>query len=493
MARCCASAAFYSTPPAFYTVRNQKLFMSKAKTTVDGDDVRIAHMNHAGASPSPSAVLDCVIRHMKLEQRLGGYTAAQTVQHDLSDVYRNLARLLHASDTSEVALVESATVAWTRLFYSMVQYKEREQQAKKVILVSEAEYAANLVAACQWARDHTNWTVVAIPSTTDENGTSTGILNVTVLEQMLNGSHVVHGEKVLDPSSIALVCVTHVPTNSGIVNPVYQVGRIVEKYNNKAIQQGLDDDGFPSILYLVDACQSVGQMDVNVKDMRCHGLTGTGRKYLRGPRGTGFLYVSRHVTQQLVPDHVDHACAPVMSVPREYPNNTCSVDEILSIAYKDGAARFEFWESNLANKLGLGEAMRIAMDDIGLESITDQCTQFAGAMQERLQSIDGVRLHHGNDSASCKCGIVTFAVRGVDAAVVKERLWLPENKMRFEVSVVPATSTPLDSAQCNVPNLVRTSLSYTNTMEEVNAFCERMEAIIAQHQQERQNDSVNNS
>ena len=264
-------------------------------------------LNHAGASPSPQSVLDRVYAHLKLEQDDGGYAAQNAVQDsgELNKVYSDVAKLIHATietpvpnesptlmaNVHEIALVESATVGWTRAFYAMVQRDEQERNASfeadgnlpstttRVILVSEAEYAANVVAACQWAKDHDeHWIVLAIPSSTSDNG-STGMVDLDVLDSMLGGTFCYKSKSgadvSLDPSSIALVCITHVPTNSGIINPVEKIGEKISTYNQRRKQE-TKESFLNSIKYLVDACQSVGQIDVDVQKIKCDALVATG-------------------------------------------------------------------------------------------------------------------------------------------------------------------------------------------------------------------------
>ena len=432
----------------------------------------IIHLNHAGASPSPLCVLDTVIQHLELEQRLGGYSAAEQRHDDLVQVYQDVANLIHASSPNEIALVESATVAWTRVFYSMVEQHEdirtHPNGKRRVILMSEAEYAANVVAASQWARTHDDWTVLPIPSSTNSDGSSTGIVDINVFQSMLEGSH-----NLIDPDDIALVCVTHVPTNSGIVNPVEQMGRLIEEYNKNK-----DTRHESKVFFLVDACQSVGQMDVNVQDMKCHGLAATGRKFLRAPRGTGFLYVREDIVDSLTPSHLDHACAPITQVPSTaYP--PANIEDWIDITFQPGAKRFEFWESNVAGKLGLGQAAQYAMNEMGLDHISSCCRLVAEELVALLNEMDDIDLHHESS-----CGIVTFTVRGIDSATVKDQLWTKQtgDDCRFEVSVVPATSTPLDSAQCRVPDLVRASVSYTTSLQDVERFVTRLQTIIKDQQ-----------
>jgi len=481
---------------------------------------RIVHCNHAGASPSPDSVVDAIWRHLKLEQNIGGYTAAEMASQSLHQVYERAAKLLNCksamkgseiSPEQEIALVESATVGWTRLFYAMAQYQHERRRTKPVrqqqhqsvqqsstkqplvILVSEAEYAANVVAACKWARDHESsigpsWTTLAIPSsrTSDANGKnkSTGQVDLQALKRMLKGTYqftCLNGKEkegtieTLDPANIAMICVTHIGTNSGLVNDVESIGKLIAGYNQKQQRQAIkEDDAIPSILYLVDACQSVGQRQVDVQKIQCHGLVGTGRKYLRGPRGTGFLYAPWHIAEHLMPHHVDHFGVPVVSVPvSSGPRVPLPVERLIETRPKPGASRFEFYESSIANKLGLGEAIRYAMDEVGVKSIQSTTTELAQDLFKRLQSMDNVIVHHAPE-----CGIVTFHCAAIPSKVTKQSLWGDGTDTQFETSVVPATSTPLDSSETHVPDLVRVSLTYTNTGEDLDLLCQKLQRIL---------------
>lgn len=489
----------------------------------------IVHCNHAGSSPSPSSVVSTVVEHLQLEQTMGGYTAADLVSENLQRVYDRISQQLllglhpQINSRHEIALVESATVAWTRLFYSMVDYqhqrRQRQQQQQSiasqnttpiqsiaqplVILVSEAEYAANIVAACQWVKDHhhhqqhsPSWTVLALPSTRTQDGRSTGKVDLQVLEEMIQGKYQYSssndGTITLDPTNIAMVCVTHIPTNAGIVNNVEGIGELVANYNNndKVPKSSNDNDhdasnnNLPSILYLVDACQSIGQRQINVQQVQCHGLVATGRKFLRGPRGTGFLYVPHRVADQLQPHHMDHFGVPVVAVPTSSTRNNSNhsnrgvpVEELIEFRPKPGASRFEFYESNVANKLGLGEAIRYAVEDVGMDAVQSATTTLAQDLYQRLQAMENVRTHHPPE-----CGIVTFFVPTVPSKTIKELLWDnkddAENGIQFETSLVPATSTPLDSSKTGVPDMVRVSLTYTNSKQDLDALCEKLSSVL---------------
>jgi selenocysteine lyase/cysteine desulfurase len=215
-------------------------------------------------------------------------------------------------------------------------------------------------------------------------------------------------------------------------------------------------------------------MDVDVQEIGCHGLTATGRKFLRAPRGSGFLFVQKSIADALIPSHVDHACAPISKVPTVYPCHGAGLEEMIDFSYKKGAARFEFWESSIANKLGLGEAVRYATEDIGIAEISKTIHELSITLRDMLEALPNVQLHHGDSPA----GIITFMASSIDAVTVKERLWSGK-VVKFEVSVVPATSTPLDSAHTHVPDLVRASVSYTTTIDDIEMFVEKLASIIS--------------
>jgi cysteine desulfurase / selenocysteine lyase len=465
----------------------------------------IVPLNHAGASPSVDEVVERIRQHLKLEQEVGGYAAAATVSDEHEAVYHSLAKLLDCG-ANEVAIVDSATTGWTRLFHSFCDYLVRQHRAhyslvtcstsekalprpiartRRVIFVSQVEYAANLIAACQWVKQKSAstdslddaWTVCMLPSVP-----GTGKVDVAALQAMLGGQ-----DPSLDPSTIAMVCVTHVPTNSGVANPINDIGRVLRSYN--------DDQRSSSstpILYLVDACQSIGQMPVSVRECSCHGLVGTGRKWLRGPRGTGFLYCSAsllhredHRDGSLWPNPLDHYGAPVIGIPSSLPHDAmgtlASIEHVLEYVVRSDARRFEFWESSVANRLGLGVALRHALDH-GIHNIQESVLELATYLHRRLSTIKGILALYPPD-----CGIVTFWVDRQDEAAavdddsdrLRDGLFL---RGGFEVIVSPPTSTPLDSSITRAPKLVRVSPSYINTKEELDDFLACLESLLVESQ-----------
>jgi cysteine desulfurase/selenocysteine lyase len=387
-----------------------------AKTAIDVAQARretpgcahVLHFNNAGAALMPQAVLAATVGHLQLEAQIGGYEAADQQHEQIERFYGAAAKLL-GCDVDEIAFVENATRAWDMAFYAL------PFAAGDRILTARAEYASNVVAFLQVAR-HTGAVVEVIPS--DE----TGQVSVEALEGKID-------------DRVKLIAITHVPTNGGLVNPVAAIGRVARAA------------GIP---YLLDACQSVGQMPVNVAEIGCDLLSTTGRKYLRGPRGTGFLYVRRDLCQRLEPPFIDlHAATWV--APDRY--------EI-----RDDTRRFENWETNYAGKIGLGVAIDYAMS-WGLEAIWDRVQNLASQLRAGLRAIPRVTV---TDVGDVKCGIVTFTVAGLAADAVKGAL----AAQAINVTISTVSSTRFDMEARGLSEIVRASVHYYNAEEEIERLCE---------------------
>lgn len=375
----------------------------------------VLHFNNAGSSLIPEPVLRATVGHLELEARIGGYEAAAREEEALERVYGATARMLGCAP-EEIAVIENATRAWDMAFYS-IPFEPDDR-----ILTAQAEYASNFIAFLQVAR-RTGASVEVVPSA------ESGRLSVEALRGMMD-------------ENVKLVAMTHVPTNGGLVNPAKEVGEVA---------------GEAGCLYLLDACQSAGQMPLDVREIGCDMLSATGRKFLRGPRGTGFLYVRREVLEDLEPPFLDLHAAEWTARDR--------------YEVRPDARRFENWETNFAGKVGLGVAVDYALE-LGLAAIRDRVYALAEGLREGLEEVPGVAL---KDLGVERCGIVTFAADGLGAGEIKGAL----AEHAINVSVSPPNSTRLDAEARNLGEMVRASVHYFNTEEEVDHFCAMLTDIVA--------------
>lgn len=374
----------------------------------------VLHFNNAGASLMPSPVIEGVQQYFNLEIMRGGYEAAAQAAPSIKNFYTAASKLVGCSE-SEIAYAENATRAWDMAFYSLA-FKPGDK-----ILTAVAEYASNYIAFLQVAKK-TGAIIEVIAN--DEYGQ----LSLKDLEKRID-------------SRVKLIAITHIPTQGGLINPAEEVGKIA-KAN--------------SIFYLLDATQSIGQMPINVREIGCDALCATGRKYLRAPRGTGFLYVRKEKLPELVPPFLDLHAADWM-------------DSIDNYQINSDATRFETWETNYGNKIGLGIAIDYALS-WGLENIWSRIDALANKLRTMLSAIPGVTLQ---DLGKNKCGIVTFSIKGLTAQEVQAKL-LQQN---INVSVSHAKYARIDFMQRGLTSIVRSSLHYYNTQDEIEHFSRAVENV----------------
>lgn len=371
----------------------------------------VTHLNNAGSSLPPAVVVETVRDYLEEEARVGGYELADHRAEDLASVYRSVAGVVGATE-DEIALVDSATRAWDMAFYSL-----RFQPGDR-ILTTTTEYAANFIAYLQVA-ERTGAHIEVVPDT------AAGEIDVAALEAMID-------------DNTRLISINHVPTNSGLVNPAAAVGEVARR---------------KGVTYLLDACQSVGQMPIDVDEIGCDLLSATSRKFLRGPRGVGFLYVRDTMIEDLDPVFLDlHAATWV--APDRYE-------------VRLDAKRFETWEYSPALRLGLGAACDYATT-VGLDAIWERVASLAAILRVALAALPGVIVH---DKGTIKGGIVTFTVGGHPAPEVKAAL----SAERINVSTSTSASTRIDMEQRHLDEIVRASVHYFNTEDELDALI----AVIA--------------
>jgi selenocysteine lyase/cysteine desulfurase len=372
----------------------------------------VIHFNNAGSALPPDPVHDAVVAYLDLERRVGGYEAEAASSDRLNGFYTSFARVLNC-EADEIAFAHSATHAWTQAFHAL-PFSPGDR-----ILTARAEYVSNYFAFLQ-LRERLGISIDVVDNDAD------GQVDVGALESMID-------------ERTKLIALTHVPTSGGLVNPAAAVGAIARRHG---------------ILYLLDACQSVGQMPVDVAAIGCDMLSGTGRKYLRGPRGTGFLYVRRSLLEALHPPVIDLHAATWTSLD--------------TYKLRDDARRFESFEFSRAGKVGLATAVDYALT-LGLDAIRERITALAAHLRDRLSAFPGVTVH---DQGRERCGIVTFTKEDETPTDIRARL----SRDHINISVSPLTMARLDFEGRGLDAVARASVHYYNTEDEIERFCATLSA-----------------
>lgn len=377
--------------------------------------VKAIHLNNAGAALMPRPVIDAVSEYLDYEAVSGGYEAYAGRLRQISTFYRSCAKLLNTRSRN-VAFAVNATDAFARAL-SSIPFDKGD-----VILTSSNDYISNQIQFISL-------------------GKRFGVELIHVPDLPEGGIDPEALEKFILKYSPKMVSISHVPTNSGLVQDVYAVGDVCSKYG---------------ITYIVDACQSAGQMPLHVESMQCDFLSATMRKWLRGPRGAGFLYVSDNALEKgLEPLMIDMRGAQ-WTGPKEY------------IARKD-AKRFEDWEHNYALTVGSTAALDYAMA-IGLESISERVNKLAHALREKLRDIDRLKVL---DDGSRLCGITSSFIEGAEPKELIEFL----HSRRVNAGISLAEYNVIDfGVRKQVPWALRMAPHYYNTSEEID---ECIDALVA--------------
>lgn len=371
------------------------------------------HFNNAGSALPPDVVVEATVDHLRREAAIGGYEAAAEAALRLDQVYESVAALV-GGRSDQIAIIENATRAWDMAVYGF-PFEPGDR-----VLTGRSEYSSNVVALLQ-LKARRGIEIVLIDD--DESGQ----IDLTALERELE-------------RGAAMMALTHIPTSGGLVNPAVQVGALCKAHE---------------VFYVLDACQSVGQVPVDVHRIGCDVLSATGRKYLRGPRGTGFLWTSDRALDIIEPPFLDIHAA------------TWSADKTYDI--RADARRFENWETYYAGKLGLGAAADYALG-LGIEATTQRVATLGAQLRELLSAIDGVTVH---DKGRDLGGIVTFAVDNHASAAVETKL----RSANINTSTSAATTSLYDLAARGLSAVVRASVHYYNTTEEIDLFAAELQRI----------------
>ena len=382
----------------------------------------VIHLNNAGAGLMPNVVTQSQLDHIKLEAEIGGYEASALRSAAIREFYVEAANLFNCKPTN-IAFTASATDSYTRAL-SSIPFKHGD-----IILTDNDDFVSNQIQFLSLQK-------------------RLGTKIVRMQNASIGGVDLNDLEEKLQKHQPRLLAITHIPTNSGLVQPVKEIAKVFADYSKS----------FPEkTWYILDACQSAGQMKIDVEELKCDFLSVTGRKFLRGPRGTGILFISdKALASGLEPMFIDMRGAEWIEKDMYKP--------------RPDAMRFEDWEFAYSTVLGTKVAIEYCRN-IGEEKIWRQIKLLSGLMREELSSIDKVKVLDRGPEVS---GLVTFTVSGSNPKYIVDEL------LKRRINVVPSYRAfgVIDFDEKGIDWAIRASPHYYNTKSEIEIFIESVKEII---------------
>ena len=373
--------------------------------------------NSAGASLVPTVVTERIKTYLDEEAEIGGYKLGlgDRIQSELQEFYAETAKMLNCN-TRNIAFSINATDGYGQVL-SAIPFEKGD-----VIITTDDDYNSN---HAQFSVLYQRFRVATVRVRNHKNGD----LDLTHMKELIKE----HQPK--------LVSISHIPTNTGKVQDVEAVGELCSENN---------------VLYIIDACQSAGQMPLDVQKLKCDFLCSSGRKFLRGPRATGFLYVSdKALTANLIPMRVDGRGMEWLTATKFQP--------------VDSALRFETWEQNVACVLGLKEAIRYA-NNIGLDNIWNYNQDILSHLRNQLSEVPGMKIL---DQGSNLANILTFQIKEKDKQLTISSL--EKNNVYF--SVTSRASALIDFDKKGTDWAIRLSPHYFNTHQEIDQLIDIIHSI----------------
>lgn len=377
----------------------------------------VAYFNNAGSALTTQHVLTKVTDYIEQESLVGGYQTAKEHQLEIDSFYEKAANLIGATSADEIGFCTSATDGWQRVFNSIPLTKNDK------VIVFECEYVSFYLSLLH-RQKKLGFQIVVVP--TLENGD----IDLKALESSLD-------------SNVKLILLGHMPTQSGIINPAEEIGQLIVGKN---------------IFYILDATQTVGQIKVDVQSIGCDALCATGRKFLRGPRGTGFFYLSKKWHRQLSPATID-VCGGKWTGNESYE-------------FYEGAKKFETWERNYASMLGLGEAIRY-LQELRIEEVEKCIKKNAMTIREKLSHLSQVTLQ---DPGEKQGAIITLTVKDKNCAEIVENL----RQSGVIINYSQREYALLDFKSRGLQDVLRVSPHYYNSLEEIDQLITALSQQLGQ-------------
>lgn len=370
------------------------------------------NFNNAGSSKNSNKVIKTIIAYLEEEQKLGGYLAAKLNRPKILNFYRVFSKLIKCKK-SEISFLPSSTYGWN-FFLNSISFKKNDN-----VIIFENEYGNNFISLLKKKN-----------------------LKIKVSKLSHDGQVCFESLKENIDRNTKLVSVCHISSQCGNLIDVQKVGKIVKEINRNT-------------LFLVDACQSIGQIDINVRKINCDVMIGSGRKYLRGPRGTGFIFIKDDLKKNL---------SPIIS-----DSFSCKIVNMKKIIYKKNY--FETFEYSPALLLGLTEAIE-NIHSIGIKKIQKKIKKLSLYFRLKVRKLNGVIIFENECLIS---GINTIIINGFSTKEVLD--YLLKKKILCSISDNKTSYHFFKTRKRK--SLLRLSFHYYNDFKEIDFLIKTIEELVS--------------
>ncbi len=375
----------------------------------------LIHFNNAGTGISNINIIKLISSYMRKEKMYGGYEIAERYSKKIQKLYLNLGRLLN-SNKNEVSFIPNTTLGWNLIFSSLKFTKNDE------ILIFENEYNSNYISMLKRKRD----------------------IKKIVISKIDCDGLICEKDFLKNLSKFTKVCsLQHISSQCGNKINIKRICKIIKEYN-------------PNIVIILDCCQSVGQVEINVKSIGCDVLIGSGRKYLCGPRGTGFIYIRNKLRKKIIPVFEDMS--------------TTSIKKNHQLEIRNDSKIFETFEQSIALKLGLSKAVENLLK-IGIKKIERKILSLSLHLRKELEKFRQIIFLECMDNLS---GINTFYIKDIETAYIYK--FLKKNYINTQIS--DDSVSYLYFKRKRIKNVIRVSLHYYNTKKEIDFFIKKIKNLL---------------
>lgn len=384
----------------------------------------LVYLDNAATSQKPQAVLDAMLHYYQRDNanvHRGVHTLSARATEDYEGARDKVAQFVNASSRDEIVFTRNASEAINLVAYAwgLSELKEGDE-----ILLSVMEHHSNLV-PWQLIAQRTGAVLKHVPLTENQ------AFDLDAFHQLLN-------------DKTKLIAVNHISNTLGCINPIDEIVASAKKYGARV---------------LVDACQSVPHMPVDVQALGCDWLVASGHK-MCGPTGAGFLYGKLDIL---------NAMPPFMGGGEMIQD--VSLD---SATYAELPHKFEAGTPAIAEAVVLGAAVDY-LQTVGMEKIAEYEHFLTAYLYEQLSKVPQVKLYgpKPNADGTGRAAIATFTVEGVHAQDLSTFL----DQSGIAIRSGHHCTQPLHSI-LGVSSTARASLYFYNTPAEIDAFITALKETI---------------